>query len=352
MRIMEQPIKALVWNNNALEFIDQTALPNNFLTVTTSNYREVIDAIKILKIRGAPAIGIAAGYAAVLAAIEGKNLDGRDFSGWVNNALDEIESARSTARNLFFVTERMRSVLNTYHESLSSVKIKELTREVNRLYNEDCELCYQIGKYGSDLIGNGDNIITHCNTGMLVTAGIGTALGIVYTACCNGKKVHVYADETRPLLQGARLTTWECQQLGIPVTLMCDGAAAGLVKKGEINCAIVGADRIASNGDTANKIGTYSLALACNTHNIPFYVAAPYTTFDFALRSGDDIEIEHRNSQEVTSFHETQNAPENVDVYNPAFDVTPANFISAIITDCGIYRQPYGNWENLNKTIP
>jgi methylthioribose-1-phosphate isomerase len=347
MKKLSQPVKSLEWKNNVLIFIDQTALPHSCDYITTSDYRDIIEAIKILKIRGAPAIGIAAAYAAVLAAIEGAADTIDSFDTRMKEALSKIESARPTARNLFFAVERMKSILAAANRQTPQHKIQMMQQEADRLYNEDSELCLKIGKYGSQLIRNGDTIITHCNTGMLVTTGIGTALGVLYTAHSDGKDIHVYADETRPLLQGARLTTWECGKMGIPVTLICDGAAAEMIRRGKINSAIVGADRIAANGDVANKIGTYSLALCCNAHEIPFYVAAPYTTFDFSLETGNDIEIEQRDEKEIKQLSGVLTAPENVTAFNPAFDITPWELITAIITDKGIFKPPFTDWGDL-----
>ncbi len=347
MKKLNQPVKSLEWTDNDFTFLDQTVLPHSCDYITTSDYREIVEAIKILKIRGAPAIGIAAAFAAVLAAVEGLAIDNGSFDTWMKEALSKIESARPTARNLFFAVERMKSVLAANAGQTSRYTMQMMRQEADRLYNEDIELCLNIGKHGSRLIRNGDTIITHCNTGMLVTAGIGTALGIIYTAHCSGKKIHVYADETRPLLQGARLTTWECGQLGIPVTLICDGAAAEVIRQGKINSAIVGADRIVANGDVANKIGTYSLALCCSAHGIPFYVAAPYTTFDFNLESGKDITIEQRNEKEVKQLNGVLTAPDNVTALNPAFDITPWELTTAIITDKGVFKPPYTDWGDL-----
>ncbi|KPK95017.1 methylthioribose-1-phosphate isomerase, partial [bacterium SM23_31] len=246
-----------------------------------------------------------------------------------------------------FAIEQMKEILNRYDSSDATQIKQEFLAEADRLYHEDADLCRRIGEFGAELIKDGASVITHCNTGMLVTAGIGTALGVIFTAVAQGKKIHVYADETRPLLQGARLTTWECMNRGVPVTLICDGAAADVLRRGKANCGIVGADRIAANGDVANKIGTYSLAVNCRAHNVPFYVAAPYSTFDFSINSGDEIPIEERSSAEVTKPFGVIIAPEGIPVFNPAFDLTPAEFVTAFITDAGIFRPPYGKWENL-----
>ncbi|MFC1731236.1 S-methyl-5-thioribose-1-phosphate isomerase [candidate division KSB1 bacterium] len=348
---MEQaPRKALFWENNSITFIDQTALPLKLEYVTTDDYREIVAAIKTLRIRGAPLIGIAAAYAAVLGALKGIRLESAQFHARMKTVLEDIESSRPTAKNLFFAVDAMRSVLDFNREEESHTLKERLLEQAVRIHREDESLCERIGRFGAELIHDGDGIITHCNTGMLVTGGIGTALGVIITAHKSGKKIHVYADETRPLLQGARLTTWECRMNSVPVTLICDGAAAAVIKKKKVQCAITGADRIAPNGDTANKIGTYSLAVQCKEHNIPFYVAAPYSTFDFSIESGDDITIEERSSREVTHPAGQQTAPDNIDVYNPAFDVTPASLISAVITDAGVFYPPYGSWKDLKRS--
>ena len=347
MSEIKKTIKFLEWIDDSVSFVDQTALPMKLDYVKTQDYREVVQALKSLKIRGAPAIGIAAAYAAVLAAQEAFRRREQHFVQWLHDAIKHIEEARPTARNLFFAIERMREILNRHNGSDTFQIVQGFLAEAKRLYDEDERMCQRIGEFGAELINDGDNIITHCNTGMLVTAGIGTAFGVIVTAMNQGKRIHVYADETRPLLQGARLTTWECMKLGIPVTLICDGAAADLLRRGKVDSVIVGADRIAANGDVANKIGTYSLGVSCKEHAVPFYVAAPYSTFDLTLKSGDAIPIEERDPQEVTKPQGVAIAPEDVPVFNPAFDVTPAKLVSAIITDVGIFRQPYGQWGNL-----
>lgn len=346
---MSTPVKALTWQGDSLRYIDQELLPGRLEYILADDYVTVVDAIKSLKIRGAPAIGIAAAYAAVLAVQQGIRDNSDDFSSWLLNAFKEIENARPTAKNLTFAVDRMREILKNNSASEKAHMREKFLEEANRLYDEDIMLCDRIGEYGAELIEDNYSVITHCNTGMLVSAGIGTALGVLYTALRQGKRIHVFADETRPLLQGARLTTWECMQYNIPVTLISDGAAADVLRRKNINCAIVGADRIAANGDVANKIGTYSLAVNCRQHSIPFYVAAPYSTFDHTLDTGEKIPIEERSGDEVSGVMGTNIAPKGVQVYNPAFDVTPAELITAIITDAGIYRYPYGEWKNLKR---
>jgi len=317
--------------------------------IKTRDYGTIIHARKTLEMRGAPLIGIAAAYAAVLAAQEGASAGSDNIVTWMESALTEIASARPTAKNLAFAVNRMRRILHENSDAEGSVLKDLFLLEARNIDDEDRMMCDKIGAFGAELLHDGDGIITHCNTGMLVTGGIGTALGIIFTAARQGKRVRVYADETRPLLQGARLTTWECVRENIPVTLICDGAAAAVMKKGSVQCAIVGADRIAANGDTANKIGTYSLAVNCSAHRIPFYVAAPYSTFDLSIKSGMDIPIEERCAGEITHIQGNRIAPGGISVYNPAFDITPASLISAIITDAGVFTPPYERWKNLGE---
>ena len=263
---------------------------------------------------------------------------------------NEISKTRPTARNLFFALERTDKIIEKYKESdIETIKI-EIEREALSILNEDEKISDKIGINGQKLIKDKCNILTHCNTGFLVTGGNGTALSVIYKASEMGKKVKVFADETRPLLQGARLTAWELLQNGIDVTLICDSAAASLMKKKTIDLVIVGADRIARNGDTANKIGTYSLAVLCREHKIPFFIAAPYSTFDMSLESGDGIIIEEREAKEITDMFGKRTAPSNINVYNPAFDVTPADYITGIITEAGIFYPPYGEWGKLKIT--
>ncbi len=333
-------LKAVNWDNGNVRLIDQTLLPGKLDHIITSDFRVLIEAIKRLQVRGAPAIGITAAYAVVLAAKEGVDNQKKNMGNWLKDSMVMIGASRPTARNLFFALERMKKVISDSNNNSGVEIYNSLLKEANVIFSEDEEMCRKIGANGAELIQDGDGIITHCNTGMLVTAGQGTALGVVYTAHKQGKNVHVYADETRPLLQGARLTTWECINYDIPVTLLCDNAAASLVISGKVNCAIVGADRIAANGDTANKIGTYGLALICKAHDIPFYVAAPYSTFDFGITSGKEIPIEERKPLEIVKVLGTPIAPQEVNAYNPAFDVTPAELITAIITEEGVYRFP------------
>ena len=309
--------------------LDQTQLPAKENWIKINSTEMMIEAIKKLQVRGAPLIGVAAALSLAQSAMSGAT---------TTSLLDKAQKlydSRPTAVNLMVCIDRMRTILKTDAtvESILSLAIQ--------IFNEDIDLCLKISKNGAELIQDGDQILTHCNTGGLATAGIGTALGIIKLAHESGKKIHVYVDETRPLLQGARLTAWELQKLGIPMTLITDNMAAHLMQKKKITKAIVGSDRIAQNGDFANKIGTYSVAVNCFYHNIPFYVAAPYTTIDFDCISGESIPIEQRQPSEVTGatghFGSINWSPDNCAVYNPSFDVTPAKLTTAWITDRGIY---------------
>ena len=328
-------VKAIERVENKLRLIDQTVLPHELKYHDYERYQDVIEAIKRLEVRGAPAIGIAAAYALCVAAehqLTGDNLSAEGLACVAR----EVKNARPTAVNLAWAVDRMMQHLfysrATTPEDIRSV----LWTEAEAIHEEDREMCRLIGEHGAALIRDGDTILTHCNTGALATGGIGTALGVIYVCRDRGKKIKVYADETRPLLQGARLTAWELKEEGIDVTLNCDNTAGVLMAQGLIDHVIVGADRIAANGDTANKIGTYSLALLAVGHNVPFYVAAPSSTFDGTIQTGDDIPIEERDSAEVTSVLGHPVAPEGVKAYAPAFDVTPRELITWYITDTGL----------------
>ena len=335
-------IKTIFWKNNTVVMIDQKALPAVERQVVCSNYRQVIAAIKDLTVRGAPAIGVAAAMGAALGAQAFAREPSEKFQIKFNGICDEIAKARPTARNLFWALERMKQYLDDAILSGKQNLAAELVKEAKRICAEDIDINRQMGRHGSKLFTDGDNILTHCNAGALATAGYGTALGVIRAACEQGKKLHVYVDETRPVLQGARLTAWEMKKEKIPATLITDNMAGFLMQRGKIDKIIVGADRIAANGDTANKIGTYSLAVLAKAHRIPFYIAAPLSTFDFSLKTGAAIPIEERQADEVTCFRGVQVAPRGMKVYNPAFDVTPAKLISAIITEKGILTRPYG----------
>jgi methylthioribose-1-phosphate isomerase len=352
-------IKTVVWKNDAVVLIDQNALPLAEVTVTCRSYQEVIAAIKDLTVRGAPAIGVAAAMGAALGALALPPQPREVLREKFYEICAEIAQARPTARNLFWALERMKKCLEDVitsaddersnlkgkiaasPERLLAMTKKALIDEAKRICAEDIAVNRQMGKNGSSLIADGDNILTHCNAGALATAGYGTALGVLRAAREQGKKIHVYVDETRPVLQGARLTAWEMKKEKIPATLITDNMAGFLMQQGRIDKIIVGADRIAANGDTANKIGTYSLAVLARAHSIPFYVAAPLSTIDVSLKTGSSIPIEERSGAEVTHFRQERTAPDGMKVYNPAFDVTPHRYISAIITEKGILEKPY-----------
>ena len=334
-------IKTIAWKNNAVILIDQKVLPVTERYVTCRSYQEIISAIKDLTVRGAPAIGVAAAMGAALGALQLPMLQPEKFRRKIIAICDEIARARPTARNLFWALERMKKRLDQAMQTGQNNLIKELVDEAKNIYAEDIEANRQMGKHGRTLLAGGDNILTHCNAGALATAGYGTALGVIRAAHEQGKKLHVYVDETRPVLQGARLTAWELKKEKIPATLITDSMAGFLMQQGKIDKVLVGADRIAANGDTANKIGTYSLAVLATVHRIPFYVAAPLSTVDISLKTGAAIPIEERRSEEITCLRGVESAPKGIKVYNPAFDITPARYITAIITEKGLIRKPY-----------
>ena len=327
------------WHNGNMEIVDQTLLPHEVAIVRMETLEDVEDAIRTLKIRGAPAIGVATGYGVVVGV---RNLIAANTLS--QDSLEEVfrrlAATRPTAVNLFWALNRMQKVVDNVGVNNGQKLVNSLLIEAKAIHQEDKELCLSIGRHGADILPEG-GILTHCHAGALATGGIGTAVGIIRTAHEMGKSVHVYADETRPLLQGARLTAWELEQLRIPVTLICDNMAGFLMAKGKIQGVVVGADRIASNGDTANKIGTYSVAVLAKHHDVPFMVAAPYSTIDLSLKDGTEIPIEERNPSEIRGFRDTRWAPDDVSVWNPAFDVTPAGLISAIVTEAGVKRSPY-----------
>lgn len=333
----------LRWDGHALVILDQTLLPVEERYIRLADVSSVAEAIRSLRVRGAPAIGCAAAYGLCVAALTSDAVSVEGLLTDVEEAARVLGATRPTAVNLPWALERMLEVARHGHETAGEV-VAALVAEADAITAEDYESCCAIGRYGAELVPDGAGILTHCNAGGLATAGYGTALGVVRAAHEAGKRVHAYADETRPLLQGARLTAWELKALGIPVTLSCDGAAAGHVAAGRVQLAVVGADRIASNGDVANKVGTLGVAIICNHYGIPFYVAAPRSTIDPRIASGREIPIEERSVAEVTSLAGTQCAPEpcgSLTVANPAFDVTPAELVSAIITEVGVVRPPY-----------
>jgi len=331
--------KTLEWMDDHLRILDQTKLPEETIYIDLNTVEEVASAIRELKVRGAPAIGITAAFGVVL------GMRGRDFKNWekfeerLNHVISTLGGTRPTAVNLFWALERMGRVAGQDRDNDTERIVQLLLQEAVLIHEEDKGMCEKIGEFGASLLKDGDTVLTHCNAGALATGGIGTALGIIYTASWQGKKISVFADETRPVLQGARLTLWELKQQGIDVTLICDNTAAFVMKKKKINCVVVGADRVALNGDVANKIGTYNVAVLANFHNIPFYVAAPSTSFDPAIQTGEDIIIEERASEEVTDCFGRKIAPAGIKVYSPAFDVTPAKLVTAYITEKGIKRR-------------
>lgn len=332
-------VPTVEWKDGAVCLLDQSRLPGTVEILTCRDYRAVADAIRELKVRGAPAIGVTAALGVALGAQSVQATDFQTFAMAVLAICDHLAATRPTAVNLFWAIERMKRKL----ESLRTLSVKAIQQaliaEAQAILEEDIALCKAMGRHGADLIKDGQTVLTHCNAGALATAGYGTALGVIRAAWEQGKKIQVIADETRPVLQGARLTAWELMQDRIPVTLITDNMAGSLMRQGKIHLCVVGADRIAANGDVANKIGTYSVAVLAKAHGIPFYVAAPYSTIDLKTKSGADIPIEQRNPLEVTSVHGSHPvAPDGVAVYNPAFDVTPAELITGIITERGVFK--------------
>ncbi len=318
--------------NNKVIILAQTRLPSEEKYLELDDYRDVIEAIKCLDVRGAPAIGIAAAYGMALAVEQ----TGRTEAEFINEVANCFKDSRPTAVNLFRAVDRMLSRFRQLPNNDEPAVLEALWSEAEAIHEEDRRMCRQIGIHGAELINDGDTILTHCNAGALATGGTGTALGVIYTAVEQGKRVRVYADETRPLLQGARLTVWELMRAGIEVTLICDNTAGMLMKEGGIDHVIVGADRIARNGDFANKIGTYSIAVLAGYHKVPFYVAAPASTFDDQTDSGEQIVIEERSAEEVVEGFGDRTAPAETKVYSPAFDVTPFELVNCFITDKGI----------------
>ena len=334
-------IKTIQWVDDAVVMIDQRALPHGEEYLTCSDYREVASAIKEMAIRGAPAVGIAAAMGIVLGFGTCSARNEHDMRDHFYRICDEFAKTRPTAVNLFWAIERMKRCFNSSLPSgYPSIK-QALKEEAIRICREDIAANKKIGRWGRQFITNGASILTHCNAGALATGGYGTALGIIRAAREEGKDIHVFVDETRPVLQGARLTAWEMKKENIPATLITDSTAGSLMRKGKINLVVVGADRIAANGDTANKIGTYSLAVLAAENNVPFYVAAPTSTIDRNIRHGDEIPIEERDPEEVLFVGGKKIAPDGVTVFNPSFDVTPNRYITAIITEAGIAKPPF-----------
>ena len=337
------PVKTIFWDKGKVKLVDQTLLPREFRYISCGDVKTLWRAIRKLQVRGAPAIGIAGAFGVVLGANSSKASSAARLLRDVDAAARYLASSRPTAVNLFWALARMRRVAGENRSgSVAGIK-KILLKEALAILDEDKITCRAMAYHGSHLISEGDTILTHCNAGGLATADYGTALGVLFEAKRQGKRIKVFVDETRPLLQGARLTAWELMHEGIDTTLICDNMAASLMAKGKIDKIFVGADRIASNGDAANKIGTYNLAVLAKYHKIPFYVVAPISTFDFNIKTGKDIPIEERSGDEVRSIGGKFIAPKNVKVHNPAFDVTPNGLITAIITEKGILKRPYEN---------
>jgi methylthioribose-1-phosphate isomerase len=334
------PYCSICWDDNRVKLLDQRLLPQEEVYLEITDYHELIEAIRTLAIRGAPAIGVAAAMGAALGALEVKTEDPGEFAQKFAGICREIAQARPTAVNLFWALERMEGVASAHAgEPVASLK-ERLVREAQIILKEDDATNRRLAQHGQVVIQDGHQVLTHCNTGALATGAYGTALGVMRAAWEAGRRFSVWVDETRPLLQGARLTTWELGKIGIPYTLIPDGAAASLMHQGRVHLIIVGADRIAANGDTANKIGTYSLAVLARYHDVPFYVAAPLSTFDFSLATGSLIPVEERAMEEITRFRSEAVAPEGAPALNLAFDVTPYELITGIITERGIARQP------------
>ena len=337
-------VETLRWvgdpNTGSLWLIDQTRLPTETVEIELKTAEQLWEAIKSLRVRGAPAIGIAAAYGTVLGMQAVTAEDPDEWLTHLEKVSDYLAGSRPTAVNLFWALDRQKCCAGTARDNGALVEEiqQALLDEAQKIYEEDRQMCRAIGRWGADLLLDNTGVLTHCNAGSLATADYGTALAVIYAAEEAGKQLSVYADETRPLLQGARLTAWELQQQGVDVTVICDSMAAQVMREGKIQAVVTGADRIAANGDVANKIGTYQVALVAAAHEIPFYVAAPSSTFDLTLASGDEIPIEQRDPREITHGFGRQTTPDGIKVYNPAFDVTPAHLVSAIICERGIIR--------------
>jgi methylthioribose-1-phosphate isomerase len=334
-------MKPLEWIDGKLKFLDQTKLPLEEFFCETDDVVFVAEAIKRLAIRGAPLIGIAAAYGVALASLSLNHSVMKEARAHLVSAIDLLALTRPTAINLFWALERQRRVMDAWPaDSITDLQYN-LLDEAKQIHQEDAEMCERISSFGIELLPNDCSILTHCNAGALATGGRGTAIGIISKAWELGRLKHVYMDETRPLLQGARLTAWEMKQAKIPATLIVDNVAAVLMQQRKIDAVVVGADRISMNGDVANKVGTYSLAVLAKHHGIPFYVAAPVSTIDVQMSTGKDIPIEERDAREVTESFGKRTAPESVNVYSPAFDVTPHEFVTAIVTNQGVHRAPF-----------
>jgi methylthioribose-1-phosphate isomerase len=335
-------IQTLEWTSRGVVFIDQTKLPTEEVYVTCTTHQQVADVIRNMVVRGAPAIGVATAMGIALGVRNSKAENGADLKRDFDEICETIRQTRPTAVNLFWAIRRMTEKFERIRiRPISQIK-QDLIEEAQRMHAEDIAANQAMGRHGATLMPASGGVLTHCNAGALATAGYGTALGVIRAAVEAGKKIHVYADETRPFLQGSRLTAWELMKDGIPTTVISDNMAGVMMQQGKIAAIVVGADRIAGNGDVANKIGTYTVAVLAKEHGIPFYVAAPISTVDLATPDGSKIPIEQRNAREVTHIAGKQMVPDGVEIENPAFDVTPAKYVTAIITERGIARAPYG----------
>jgi methylthioribose-1-phosphate isomerase len=334
--LIQNKVETIEWTPEGVIMIDQTKLPREVTFVTCVTYNDVADAIRSMVIRGAPAIGVAAAMGVALGALHASDLEAE-----MPVICETLAQTRPTAVNLFWAIDRMKAVYASVRGSEPAAIRERMVLEAQRVRDEDLEINAKIGSFGAPLVPDGKTVLTHCNAGALATAGFGTALGVIRAAVQQGKKIDVFADETRPFLQGARLTAWELQRDGIETTLITDNMAGHFLKSGRIGCVVVGADRIAANGDVANKVGTYGVAVLAKENNVPFYVAAPISTLDLTLETGDKIPIEERAAKEVTHIAGLSIAPEGIKVANPAFDVTPNRYVSAIITELGVARAPF-----------
>ena len=343
-------IQTLEWTDSGVRFIDQTKLPTEEIYVTCRTYTQVADVIRNMVVRGAPAIGVAAAMGIALGVKTSKAENGGDLKPEFDQICDVMGKTRPTAVNLFWAIRRMRDKFEMLRVRPVAQIRQSLIEEAQRMHAEDIAANQAMGRHGATLMPASGGVLTHCNAGALATCGYGTALGVIRAAVEQGKKIHVFADETRPFLQGSRLTAWELMKDSIPTTVISDNMAGAMMKQGKINAIVVGADRIAANGDVANKVGTYSVAVLAKEHDIPFYVAAPLSTVDFETSDGSGIPIEQRDGKEVTHIAGRQMVPDGVEVENPAFDVTPAKYVTAIVTERGIARAPYG--ESLRRLAP
>jgi len=340
MTQQNQAVETLRWRDGKLEMIDQRVLPARFEYLAYTSATETAEGIRSMVVRGAPAIGCAAAYGVALEALRQRNASPADFAVGMDKAFDVLAASRPTAVNLFWALKRMRAVWETVKDQPVGAIADRLLAEAHEVTAEDIRINRAMGAFGAELLPDGARVLTHCNAGALATAGHGTALGVFRSAIEAGKKISVIADETRPFLQGARLTAWEMVQENIPVTLITDNMAGFMMSKGEVDAVVVGTDRVAANGDVANKIGTYMVAVLARRHNIPFYVACPLSTIDLNIPDGSAIPIEERAAEEVTGFRDCQWAAQGVSVRNPAFDVTPAELVTGLITEKGVVHQP------------